>query len=86
MKYIVTASGIRFRVLWCGQSTIDNALRFEIVNSTMMNVLSVFMNPAETQKLTYIFDEHETVFDGFTQFKGIEQSAKGTITVALVEG
>lgn len=86
MKYIVTASGIRFRVLWCGLSTIDRALRFEIVNSTMMNVLSVFMNPAETEKLTYTFDEQETVFEGFTRFKGIEQNATGTITVALMEG
>ena len=85
MQKVITATGKEFNVNWCGQATIDFVLRFEVVNSTMANILSTFMNPVETEKLTHIFDENRAVYTGFTQFKGVDLKPSGTIVVALME-
>ena len=85
MQKLITATKKEFSVKWCAVSTFDNALRFEVVNSTMANILSVVMNPEETETLTYMFDEDKMVFIGYTQFKGIEQ-LRGSVIVSLMEG
>lgn len=85
MQKLITATKKEFTVKWCGVSTFDNALRFEVVNSTMANILPVVMNPEETETLTYMFDEDKMVFIGYTQFKGIEQ-LRGSVIVSLMEG
>lgn len=85
MQKIITATGKEFQVSWCGPSTIDFALRFEVVERTMAEVLTTFINPEETATLTHVFDEHETVFTGYTQFKGVDLKPGGSIVVALME-
>ena len=85
MQKLITATRREFSVKWCGVSAFDNALRFEVVNNTMTNILSTFMNPAETETLTYMFDENETVYTNYTQFKGVDQM-RGSVIVSLMEG
>lgn len=86
MQKLITATGLVFRIDWCGPSTIDYALRFEVIGNTMQEVLETFTNPEETATLTHVFDEHETVFAGYTLFKGVDMRQNGNIVVALMEG
>lgn len=85
MQKIITATGKEFKIDWCGPSTIDFALRFEVTENTMAEVLGTFTNPEETGLLTHVFDEHETVFRGYTTFKGVDMKPGGSIVVALME-
>ena len=86
MQTIKTATGKVFKISWCGPSTIDFALRFEVVEAEMSEVLTVFTNPKETETLTHIWDEHETVFTGYSKFRGVDLKPGGSIVVALIEG
>lgn len=86
MQKIITATGKILKILWCGPSTIDFALRFEVVEAEMSEVLTVFTNPEETATLTHVFDEHETVFTGYSKFRGVDLKPGGSIVVALIEG
>lgn len=86
MQKVITETGKEFNVNWCGQATIDFVLRLEVVNSTMTNILSTFMNPVETAKLTYIFDENRAVYTGFTKFKGVDLKPNDAVVVSLMEG
>ena len=85
MQKLITATKKEFSVKWCAVSTFDNALRFEVVNSPIANILSVVMNPEETETLTCVFDKDETVFTGYTQFKGVEVM-RGSVIVSLTGG
>lgn len=85
MQKIITATGKEFGIDWCGPSTIDFALRFEVVESTMTDVLGTFTDREETAELTHVFDEHKTVFRGYTTFKGVDMKPGGSIVVALME-
>ena len=85
MQRMLTASGKEFSVDWCGRSTIDFALRFEAVGSSMSELLTTFTDAEETATLTHVFDGHETVYTGFTIFKGVDLKPSGTIVVALME-
>lgn len=85
MQEIITATGKIFQIVWCGLSTIDNALRFEIKGKTMQEVLSVFTDSTETETLTHSFDEHETIYTGFTLFTGVDMKKNGCIDVTLEE-
>jgi len=85
MQKIITANGKEFWIDWCGPSTIDFALRFEVIESTMTEILATFIDPEETETLTHVFDEHETVFRGYTKFKGVDLKPGGSIVVALME-
>lgn len=85
MQKIITATDKEFAVDWCGPSTIDFALRFAVCDSTMQEVIGTFTNPEETVTLTHIFDNHETVFRGYTQFKGVDLKPNGSIVVALIK-
>ncbi len=84
MQKIITATGKEFKIDWCGPSTIDFALRFEVVESTMAEILGTFTNPEETRLLTHVFDEHETEFRGYKTFKGVDLKPGGSIVVALM--
>lgn len=86
MQKLITATGLEFRIDWCGPSTIDYALRFEVIGSTMREVLNTFTDREETATLTHVFDEHRTVFTGYTTFKGVDMRQNGNIVVALTEG
>lgn len=83
MQKLVTATGREIAINWCGPSTIDFALRFGVPNGNMMELLQIFTNPEETATLTHYFDEHETVFTGYTVFKGVDLKVDGEIVVAL---
>lgn len=83
MQTIVTATGKEFTIDWCGPSTIDFALRFGVPDGNMAELLLIFTNQEETETLIHHFDEHETVFTGYTIFKGVDLKADGEIVVAL---
>ena len=86
MQKIITATEKEISVEWCGLSTIDFALRFEVANDmTLLEVLNIFMDPAETEVLIHSFDEHRTEYTGFTKFKGVDLKPSGSIVVALME-
>lgn len=85
MQKIITATGLEFNIVWCGLSTIDHVLRFEIKGSTMQPVLETFTDSQETATLTHIFDEHETAYIGYTVFTGVDMRPNGHIIVSLME-
>ena len=85
MQKIITATGKVFKIDWCGPSTIDFALRFEVVENTMAEILATFTKPEETAELTHVFDEHETIFYGYSKFKGVDMKPSGSIVVALMK-
>ena len=68
MQKVRTASGKEFNVNWCGQATLDLALRFGVPDGNMTELFQTFTSPAETQTLIHLFDEEEIVFTGFTIF------------------
>ena len=82
---LITAQGKHLTVDWIGVSTIDGALRFELVGSTLQAAFSVFSNPEETAKLTRIWDKDRKTFEGFTALKGMDRQFNGNIIVALLE-
>ena len=82
MQKLTTATGKEFRVLWC--SVVD-VLRFAVIDSDIMTLLGVFMNPEETATLTNQFDERVRVYEGYTKFKGVELDSNGSIIVALMQ-
>ena len=83
MQKVRTASGKEFNVNWCGQATLDLALRFGVPDGNMTELFQTFTSPAETQTLIHLFDEEEIVFTGFTIFKGVDLKPDGEIVVAL---
>lgn len=85
MQKIITATEKEITVEWCGPSTIDFALRFSVKNGNMTELLQIFTNPEETATLTHVFDEHETVYTGYTKFRGVDLKPDGAIVVALME-
>lgn len=83
MQKVITATGKEYDVKWCGASTIDFALRFEVRSAPMTEILTTFTNPAETETLTHDFDNHQTVYRNYTVFKGVDTKPAGTVVVAL---
>ncbi len=84
MQKIITATGKEFSIDWCGVSTIDFALRFEVLNCTMQDILATFTDATETKTLIHVFDEHETTFRNYKVFKGVDMKPSGSIVVALM--
>lgn len=82
-KLIRTASGKEFKEAWDGVSTVDGALRISIVEATLDDVHDVFHDPTETAKLTRIWDGEESVYSGFTDYRGVTKNMAGEIIVAL---
>lgn len=82
-KLIRTASGKEFKEAWDGVSTIDGALRISIVESTLDEVHQVFRDPAETATLTRVWDGQESVYTGFTDYRGVTKNMAGEIIVAM---
>jgi len=82
-KTITTATGKVFTILWDGVAIIDGALRIAIIGATMLDLFTVFSNPAETATLTRSWDGIESVYTGYTIFKGIDLKPDGEIVVAL---
>jgi len=85
MQKIITATGREFNIVWCGLSTIDLVLRFEVKGETMQDILVTFTNQEEIATLKHVFDEHETVYTGYTIFTGVDMKPNGHIVVSLME-
>lgn len=83
MQTITTATRKTYQVGWCGLSTIDYALRFGVKGESMINVLQVFMDVAETETLVHTFDEHSSEYDGYIVFRGVDLKPNGEIVVSL---
>ena len=82
-KTIKTASGKEFEILWDGASTIDGSLRFAVVNATMAEIFAAFSDPAACATLTRLWDGKESVYTGYTQFRGVDLKPDGEIVVSL---
>lgn len=82
-KILRTATGKEFDILWDGPSTIDFTLRIAVVNSDMGTIFQVFSDPAETATLTRIWDGIESVYTGYTVFRGVDLQPNGEIIVSL---
>ena len=80
---IVTKSGKEYEINWAGIATVDGALRFEIVNSTLLEVFNCFSNAEETEQLDRVWGDSTTRYEGFTTFKTIDIQPNGSIIVAL---
>lgn len=85
MKTLKTATGKAFDILWDGVATIDFTLRIAIVNAPMQEIFEVFSNSTETETLTRIDDGIESVYQGFTKFRGVDLAPDGEIIVSLME-
>ena len=83
MYKLRTATGREFDILWDGASTIDLTLRIAVVNSDMATIFAVFSDPAETATLTRVWDGIESVYTGYTVFRGVDLKPDGEIVVAL---
>ena len=87
MQRIETAKGEEFSVDWCGQSTIDFALRFAVVGSDMQTIMTTFMDPEETVKLTHYIDDmgNKAEYRKFTVFRGVDLKPDNSIVVSLMK-
>lgn len=87
MQKIITATGKEFQIEWCGQSTIDFALRFDVKGEDMTTIINTFIDPSETSKLIHQMDDmgSHIEYDGFTTFRGVDLKPDGTIVVSLMQ-
>lgn len=82
-KKIKTATGKEFEILWDGVASIDGALRFAVINAPMAEIFETFSDPAECTTLTRIWDGVESVYTGYTRFRGVDRKIDGEIVVAI---
>ena len=82
-RKIKTASGKEFDSLWDGVSTIDGTLRIAVVNATMAEIFTAFSDPQACSTLTRVWDGIESVYTGYTVFRGVDLQPNGEIIVAL---
>lgn len=83
MRTISTVSGKTFPELWDGISTIDGALRISIVDASIDAVHDAFKRPEETATLVRDIDGAQSVYTGFTKYRGFQVLASGEIVVTL---
>lgn len=83
MRTISTVSGTVFPELWDGISTIDGALRISIVDASVDDVHNAFKRPEETATLIRDIDGAQSVYTGFTKYRGFQVLASGEIVVTL---
>lgn len=89
MKKIETKTGKLFSVLWCGESTVDNRLRFCITGADITSVFNTFSNSTDAEEIKYYINEtgagEYKTFVGFIDFQGVNTDSKG-IVVTLAKG
>ena len=83
MRTIRTATGKEFDSTWDGVSTIDGALRFDVVNASLDEIHNTFKDLAETETLTRDIDGIESVYTGFTVYRGFRVEDDGAVIVTL---
>ena len=79
MIKLITATNKIYPVNWAALSHLDGSLRFEVTNGDFAEFYRVFTDPAETVTLTRVFDESETVFEGYTDLFRIERMPSGVV-------
>lgn len=82
-KTMRTATGKEFPEAWDGVSIIDGVLRIALVGVEIDVAHEVFKQPEETQTLTRIWDGQESVYTGYTDYRGFTKTVDGEIIVAL---
>lgn len=82
-KTLTLASGKKFNVLWDGVSSIDGSLRIAVSGATMQDVISAFTEPGACKKIIRTWDGIESVYTGFSVFRGVDLKPDGEIVVAL---
>lgn len=82
---IVTATGKEYQVVWCGISSLDSALRFELQYKNITAAVNVFSDPNETSEIKYIVDEmsQPQFYEGYTNFVSINKASGNTLIIAL---
>lgn len=83
---LITAKGSEFPILWAGVSTLDGALRFAVVESSLDEIHNTFKDPEKTATLTQDADGVEVGFEGFTDYRGFDKKFDGSVVVALNRG
>lgn len=75
-----------FGIIWDGVSDLDGLLRFQIVGSTMPELLTTFMDSEETEKLD-VSDSSAVIrsYVGYTEFYGIAKNDRGFV-ISLGKG
>ena len=76
---LITATNKSYPVNWAALSHLDGSLRFEVSSGDFAELYRVFTDPAETETLTRVFDENETVFAGYTGRFRIERMQNGIV-------
>ena len=79
MIKLITATNKSFPVNWAALSHLDGSFRFEVTDGDFAELYRVFTDPNETVTLTRVFDEGETVFDGYTDLFRIERMPSGVV-------
>lgn len=85
MLTLTTATNKIYPVNWAALSHLDGSLRFEVSSGDFAELYRIFTDPAETVTLTRVFDENETVFEGYTDLFRIERMPSG-IVIGLRRG
>ena len=83
MKTLRLANGKEFDILWDGVATLDGALRFAVVNATPAEIFAAFSDPDACATLTRVWDGIESVYTGYTQFRGFDRKVDGEIVVTM---
>ena len=79
MLKLITATNKTYPVNWAALSHLDGSLRFEVSSGDFAELYRVFTDPTETETLTRVFDENETVFEGYTDLFRIERMPSGVV-------
>lgn len=89
MKKIETATGKKFPVLWCGESSIDGQLRFCATGLDLASAFNVFGDHAETEEIKYYMnnsgDGEFKAFTGYSSLRGVNADNNGVV-IALAKG
>ena len=81
---IKLSSGSDFPVKWAGVGTFDNVLRFEVVGSDTMTLVTRFVSLGRDEVITHVFDEtKKTEYRGYNKFIGISESSSGNHIVSM---
>lgn len=82
---IITNTGREYQAVWCGISTLDRALRFEIRYRGIASAVDVFSDSNETSVIKCIVDEmsQPQFYEGYTELSSVNKATNDTIVIAL---
>ena len=80
---VTTVSGDVFNISWIGVASIDGVLRFAVKNSNVQEIIRAFTDAQNCETLISKFDETETMYVGYTVFRGIQINYDNETIVSL---